>query len=98
MGSSNFPFQVSPTVEFRDDTTVQVFTTCSVGEGTYSVGEGALFLSEMTYAEEVCDPSGSVATHDFITGVFSAGRRNFEIDATRLIIMNGPIGVGATTE
>jgi heat shock protein HslJ len=100
--ASNFGLQVSPTVEFRDDGSLRVFTTCNVGEGTYGLGEGALAgamaLSDVAYTEEVCDPSGSEAARDRIMQVIAAGTVGFEIEAARLTLLRGELGLSATTD
>jgi heat shock protein HslJ len=97
-GATNFGLQVSPTVEFRDDRSLRVSTTCNTGEGTYTEGEGVLVLSDVFYTEEVCDPSGSVAARERIMQVLTAGTVSVEIDAARLKIQRGPLGLRATTE
>ncbi len=96
--ASSFPLQASPTVEFRDDRSLQVSTTCNVGEGTYTLGEGVLVLSNVAYSEEVCDPSGSVAARDRIMQVLTVGTVSYEIEAARLTILRGPLGLSATTD
>jgi heat shock protein HslJ len=97
-GASSFPLQAPPTVEFRDDRSLRVFTSCNVGEGTYTLGEGVLVLSTVAYTEEGCGPPGSVAAEDRIVQVLAAGTVSYDIEAARLTLLRGTLGLSATTD
>lgn len=100
--ASGGPLLAAPTLEFGEDGTVTVFTTCVQGAGVYDTGieppEETLTFGQFSYPEETCDEEGSTFAHDHIVSVMTQGEVTFTIDEARLTIMRGDIGLGATTE
>ena len=96
--ASNLPLQVPPTVEFADDGTFQAFTTCNTGTGAYVAEGTSLTLSEVAYSEEGCDASGSDTADVHVKSVLTDGVVTTEIEAARLTLMHGTLGISATTD
>jgi heat shock protein HslJ len=94
----DYPGLFAPTVVFQADGSLQVFTTCNTGSGSYVVGDRVLTLSDVGYTEEPCDPTGNVAAHEHIRQVLTDGTVSFEIDAARLTLQRGTLGLGALTD
>lgn len=96
--ATNVSTEVDPTLRLDDDGSLEVFTTCGTGQGTYSVQGDELALESVAYAAEACDESGSSSTDEHIQSVLSEGRVTFTIDATRLTLVRDDLGISATTE
>jgi heat shock protein HslJ len=96
--ASNFLLQVPPTVSFGNDGSVQSFTTCNMGVGDYTRQGQELSLSGVAYTEEVCGASGSAAADTHIQQVLTDGTLALEIEADRLTLMRGDIGLSATSD
>lgn len=97
--SSTVPAEATPTLVFQDDGVFQSFSTCATGSGTYSVGNGELTVSDLSYPEPMCPPTGSEVVQGRILEVLGGdGTVAFEIDAARLTLTRGTVGLSATTE
>ena len=96
--ASNLPLQVPPTVTFEADGSVGIFTTCNTGMGAYLQQGQGLSLSGIVYTEEGCGASGSAAADAHIQQVLSDGTLALEIEANRLTLMRGEMGLSATTD
>jgi len=90
-------FAVEPTVRFNAGS-VQVFTGCNAGAGEYSVSGDEITVSGMTYTEEVCEAVDVIPIEEHIEQVIIDGILIHQIEAARLTIMRGDLGVMATTE
>jgi heat shock protein HslJ len=95
-GASNSPTVPSPTLQFGADGRLTIFTTCVTGGGSYSRSGQTLTFVGVSYPEEACE--GSVFVHDRIVPVMTEGEVTFEIEAARLTITRGTLGLSATTE
>jgi len=91
-------FPGEPTVNFDDQGELQVFTGCNTGTGEYSVMGQQLSLSAMAYTEVACSDAAFAPTSQHVENVFSDGTLSFEIEAARLTIMHGDLGIMAITE
>jgi heat shock protein HslJ len=96
--ASNFPLQVPPTLNFEADGNLGIFTTCNTGGGEYLQLGQELSLSGIAYTEEGCGASGSAAADAHIQQVLSDGTLALEIEANRLTLMRGELGLSATTD
>ncbi|MBN1654232.1 MAG: META domain-containing protein [Deltaproteobacteria bacterium] len=92
----NLPLQDGPTLLFSDDGSVSVDTTCNTSTGRYSVAGGELTLSEMAYTEVACSGSSAIADEK-VQAVMRDGTLSFEIEAARLTLMRGDLGLSAGT-
>ena len=97
--ASTVPAQTTPTLVFRDDGVFESFSTCANGSGTYSVVDGELTVSDLGFEEPACPPTGNPLIQDRILAVLGGdGTVDFEIDAARLTLLRGTVGLSATTE
>jgi heat shock protein HslJ len=95
--ASSLPGTAQPTLEFRTDGTLHVFTTCNGGDGSYTRTGQALTLSPVNYTEAGCSDNRGVVEQR-VQSVMSAGELTFEINANRLTVMRGASGLAATTD
>jgi heat shock protein HslJ len=97
-GATNRPLSANPTLTFDADGTVHVFSGCNSGSGNFELEGTTLTLSEMTSTVKGCtDEAQQLAERD-VQAVMSAGEVTIEIDAARLTLMRGELGLSATTE
>jgi len=94
----NFALNEEPTVTFGDDGSVQVFTSCNTGQGSYAAEGSVVVLSEMTYTEEGCGDANSTEADTRIRDVLADGEVTTEIEASRLTVTRGTLGISATTD
>jgi len=92
--ASNVPTSRAPTVQFNQDGTLHVDTSCNTGGGRYAVDGNTLTLTELAYTEAGCDVP---VIEGRIQAVLSDGTLSFSIDANRLSLDRGDIGLRATT-
>jgi heat shock protein HslJ len=97
-GVSNLPTPEDPTIEFRQDGTVEVFTACKTGQGRYELEGDAISLSDLTYPGELACLPMTQGVHDNMLQVMVDGDITYEIDAARLWLTRGDYGLGGTTE
>jgi heat shock protein HslJ len=96
--ATNFPSQVPPTLEFGVDGKLTLFTTCNGGGGSYTRNGQTLTIASVGITAVECGPTGSAPSEQRMMRVLADGEVSFEIDAGRLTIMRGPIGLSATAE
>lgn len=96
--ASSVTLQVSPTVSFDEIGAVQIFTGCNRGSGSYTHRAEQLQLSGMVYSQQACAGSGSAAAEAHIQRVLSDGALSAQIEAARLTLTRGDVGLSATTE
>jgi heat shock protein HslJ len=96
--ASNLPLQEPPTVSFDDDGSFEAFTTCNTLEGSFVVSEQSLVLSNVSTTDVACSDTGSQNAEMHIAQVLSNGTVSFEIDAARLDLIRGELGLSATTD
>jgi heat shock protein HslJ len=96
--ASNLSLQEEPTVRFDADGTVRVFTTCNTGGGQYTASGNTLQLEAIAYTEEGCNETGSASAEQHIQEVLTEGEVQFEIDAARLTLSRGDVGLMAISE
>jgi heat shock protein HslJ len=96
--ASSSPAQAPGTLEFGTDGKVNVFTTCNGGEGSYARSGQTLTFTGVGFAQLPCGPTGSATAEELISRVFGDGAVTFQIEAGRLTLMRGEIGLGATSE
>lgn len=97
--ASSVPAEATPTLVFQDDGVFQSFSTCATGSGTYSAGNGELTVSDLSFTEPACPATGNPLVQERILLVLGGeGTVAFEIDAARLTLTRGTVGLSATTE
>jgi heat shock protein HslJ len=92
--ASNLPFS-PPAMLFGSDGSLRVFVSCNTGLGSYTRSGQAMTL-ELAYTDVECE--GGDAGQEHISRVLTNGDVAFEIEAARLTIMRGTLGLTATTE
>lgn len=83
-----------PTVQFNEDGSVFVDTSCNTSGGSYAVDGSTLTLTELGYTERGCD---AAVIESQIQAVLNDGTLTFAIEANRLSLDRGDIGLRATT-
>jgi len=84
-----------PTLEFREDSIAGVFTGCNRGEGSFEERDAEIVFGDIEVTEEGCGGSaGELETH--MLQIIAPGPVSFEIDAKRLTITRGDIGISGT--
>jgi heat shock protein HslJ len=92
--ASNLPLASAPTLRFEEDGSWQVDTTCNTGAGRYTADGGQLVLSSVTYTAASCS-GASAAADSHIQKVLRAGMLSYEIEADRLKLTRGSVGLSA---
>jgi len=95
--ASDVPLAEPPTVRFEPEGSVEVFSGCNAGTGSFAQTEGELTLSGMAYTEEGCTDPRAMQAEANVQAVLSDGTASFEIEAARLTLMRGDRGLSATT-
>ncbi len=95
--ASNFALQDEPTLLFNDDGNVDLFTGCNNGSAEYAVDGDRIAFSNVITDDAACEGGANEAERRFIQ-VVTDGLSDFEIDANRLTLMRGDVGISATTE
>jgi heat shock protein HslJ len=88
------PIASAPTLRFEDDGSWQVDTTCNTGTGRYEADGEELVLSSVTYTAASCS-GASAAADAHIQKVLRDGMLTHEIEADRLRLMRGSVGLSA---
>jgi heat shock protein HslJ len=94
--ASNVPVSTPPTLEFLDGGTLNVFSGCNDIVYSYQVAGAEITLSLVSSTRLACEgAAGALSAHvsEVLTGTVT-----FEIEAQRLTLMNGTIGLGAMTD
>lgn len=90
---------VDGTLEFRDDGTLAIITPCAPGTADFSVDGTAIALSGVSFDDVACpDDENAVMIDAHMREVLADGALEHEIDAGRLTLMRGDIGLYLTTE
>lgn len=96
--ASNVSLDTDPTVEFDDNGTFEAYTTCNTLNGSFVVDGSTLTLSNVSTTDIACPLPATMSAEDHISQVLSNGEVAFEIDANRLALTRGELGLRATTE
>lgn len=96
--ASNLPVSDAPTVTFGDDGTVDVFSGCNSGSGTYEQSGDRLTLSPIPYTERGCPDAAATQAESQVQAVLTEGEVDLEIEANRLTLTRDGRGLSATTE
>ena len=83
---------------FGGDGNLQVFTSCNTGEGAFVVNQQTLILSGVSYTEEVCNDQNAATADAHIQAVLTDGEVSFAIEADRMTLTRGELGLEADTE
>jgi heat shock protein HslJ len=91
---SNPPGTSEPTLLFQADGSVEINTLCNRGMGSFKAAGDKLVLTNVTYTDRPC--AGAPAAADTqLKAVLSDGTVTFSIEAARLTIQHGKLGVAA---
>jgi heat shock protein HslJ len=91
--ASAFNLSASPTLEFSADGSVQFFSGCNSGSGSYELGaDGAISFVDMVATEMACDEM-EMSAESHMYRVFSDTSLHYEIDANRLSIVGDSVGI-----
>jgi heat shock protein HslJ len=94
--ASNVPVSDPATLEFREDGTLDVFSGCNDMGFTYEVVGAAITFSLVGSTRLACEGSaGALSAH---VGQVLTGTATYAIEAQRLTLMNGTLGLGAMTD
>lgn len=94
--ASNVPVSRPATLEFKDDGTLDVFSGCNDLVFDYQVDGDGITLSPVSSTRNACmGAAGEVSAH--VSQVLT-GTVTYEIQAQRLTLMNGTLGLAATTD
>lgn len=95
--ASNLPLEREPTLVFGEDGKLEVDTTCNTGGGRYKVDGERIMLSDMSYTDAACG-GGSGAADAGMQAVLRDGTVTFQIQAARLTILRGNVGLAAVAD
>ena len=84
------------TLTFGEDGKLRFNTSCNMGEADYVVSGDELTFSSLGHTQAACPPSSTAEPH--VLAVLAEGTVKFEIDARRLTIQRGTIGLSATRD
>lgn len=96
--ASNRPLAAAPTVRFDDDGTLEVFSGCNTGTGAFTQTPGGVRIEGIAYTGEGCSDVAAADAAAHVQAVLSDGEVRAEIEANRLTLMHGELGLGATTD
>jgi len=96
--ASNLALAEPPTVRFEQEGSVEVFSGCNTGTGSFTQRDAELTLSGMAYTEEGCTDGRTMQAETSVQAVLGDGSLSFEIEAARLTLMRGGRGLSATTK
>jgi heat shock protein HslJ len=95
--ASSVPTSEPPTLVFGADGSVAVFSGCNTGNGDYTVDGQSVVLSNIGYSERACEgPAGQVEAH--VQRVMGRGELTVEIEAARITLQRGDVGLAAITD
>jgi heat shock protein HslJ len=99
--ASSLPTAAQPTLQFGADGSLRVYDSCNTGTGSYTRAGSTLTISglgeRLGYTAIYC-PAGSDSVQVQTQRVMAAGEVVIEIDAARLTILRGEVGLSATTD
>jgi len=95
---SAYALPAQPTIRFAEDGSMQIFTSCNTGEGTFTTNEQTLVLSNVAYTEQACSDDNTVIVDAHIQAVLANGVVSYSIEAARLTLTRGEMGLAARTE
>jgi heat shock protein HslJ len=87
-----------PSVYFEDSGNVRVETGCNTGVGKFKVSGGDLTLSDMSFTESKCQDTAASRLIEHLTEVLADGIVTYSIEAARLTLKRGQVGIMASTE
>jgi heat shock protein HslJ len=94
--ASNLPVPNPPTLVFGADGAFSAFTGCNDASGTYAVEGEEITFSALASTRIGCMGAATDAEQRML--MVLDGTVTYAIDAQRLTLLNGDIGIGATTE
>ena len=96
--ATNVNLDQDPTLFFDDDGTFEVYSGCNQGEGSYTTDGSDIVFSDLVYSEMLCPDKSAEWAEAHIQSVIVDGTATYLIDAARLTIEIGSLGVSAFTD
>jgi heat shock protein HslJ len=94
--TSNLALSQSPTLLFDGDGSVDIDTGCNTGRGTWNLEGDQLTLAGMNYTEIGCAEPNAATAEASVQAVMTDGMVTVEIEAARLTLMRGELGLSAS--
>ena len=95
---TNFNLSDLPTLSLDAAGTLDFFDACNVGTGSYELDGNVLILSEFTTSYRECKDEVIIEVSNHFLSVISEGETTVEIDANRITLMRGSMGLSGTGE
>jgi len=96
--ATTFSLDEYPWFLFGDDGTVQVFNGCNQGAGDYTTDGNMLTFIDVAFTEKYCKDKSAAWAEAHILSVIAGGSATYTIDAARLTIDQGSVGISAYGE
>lgn len=96
-GANRLGGDTDPTLEFGEGGNLTFFTGCNQGTGRFEAIATTLTLSDLSSDDAACEGLAGEKEVLFL-GVIADGDVEFEIDAARLTLNRGDVGLSATTD
>lgn len=93
--ASNYPSPRDPLLTFADDGTLRVESTCNTSDGNYVVSGDRITFSNIAFTDAACSNPAASAVEQHLQKVIANGTVTFSIDARRLEIKRGDVGLSA---
>jgi heat shock protein HslJ len=85
----------NPELTFDNEGRVVIETGCNTGVGTFAVTKNELTFNDVSFTKSTCATSEATALIEHLEDVFSNGTANYSIEAARLSIERGDMGIQA---
>ena len=96
--ATNFSLEEYPWFLFGEDGAIQVFTGCNLGVGNYTTDGNTLTFIGVSYDEKACEDKNVNWAESHIQSLTTDGTATYTIDAARLTIEQGSVGISAYGE
>jgi heat shock protein HslJ len=95
---STYNMESPPTLLFDEDGTVRIWDSCNEGQGSYTLTEDTITFSQMTSSYMDCSDETIVIVSEHFLSVVTEGETTFDIDASRVTLMRGSLGLSGTRD
>ena len=85
-----------PTLLFKEDGTLNSFTGCNDGSGSYVATATEITFSDMAYTKRACADDNVAMAENYVMSVINNGTSSYTIDVNRLTVELGNKGISAT--
>ena len=95
---TNLNLAAPPTLSFDGEGSLDFFDACNSGAGSYELDGNTLTLSAFAITDLACEDELIIEASNHFHSVISAGETTVEIDASRITLMRGTMGISGTGE